>query len=205
MYSSQTQKGFLNKTWKKAIVVFSVVLIWQYFSLTSAALAQSYNSIPSSIIDHHPISTEQTIKQQNKAKFLEIIDTDEKINYNSADLTCLAKNIYYEASNQSKLGKMAVAQVTLNRIKNPKFSKSICGVVLEPNQFSWVNNHNRKVIPVGDQWKESLEVAHQVIEGRRIYGMEHALYFHNDSIHPNWKHLCRLTQIGAHIFYTDRI
>ena len=45
------------------------------------------------------------------------------------ELYCLAKNIYFESRNQPKLGQIAVAQVTMNRVNSPKFPDSVCGVV----------------------------------------------------------------------------
>ena len=45
------------------------------------------------------------------------------------ELYCLAKNIYFESRNQPKLGQIAVAQVTMNRVNSPKFPNSVCGVV----------------------------------------------------------------------------
>ena len=59
---------------------------------------------------------------------------------------CLAKNIYFEARNQSEYGKFAVANVTMNRVKDPRFPNTICDVVFQgPRvkkrvggcQFSW--------------------------------------------------------------------
>ena len=44
-------------------------------------------------------------------------------------LLCLAKNIYYEAGNEPEEGKVAVAMVTINRVRDGRFGKSICSVV----------------------------------------------------------------------------
>ena len=52
---------------------------------------------------------------------------------NSADrfeeLYCLAKNIYFESRNQPWVGQVAVAQVTLNRVRDSRFPNTICKVV----------------------------------------------------------------------------
>jgi spore germination cell wall hydrolase CwlJ-like protein len=47
----------------------------------------------------------------------------------SRDEDCLARNIYYEAGSESEEGKVAVAIVTINRVKDGRFDRSICGVV----------------------------------------------------------------------------
>ena len=45
------------------------------------------------------------------------------------DVECMARNIFYEAGGESREGKIAVAQVTLNRAQDPRFGRSVCEVV----------------------------------------------------------------------------
>ena len=45
------------------------------------------------------------------------------------DAHCLAQNIYFEAGNQPLAGKIAVANVTLNRVEHDKFPNNVCDVV----------------------------------------------------------------------------
>ena len=45
------------------------------------------------------------------------------------DVDCLAHNIYYEAASEPEEGKVAVAMVTINRMKDGRFGKTICEVV----------------------------------------------------------------------------
>jgi spore germination cell wall hydrolase CwlJ-like protein len=118
-------------------------------------------------------------------------------------LFCLAKNIYHEARGESTLGKYAVAQVTINRVRNHQFSNTICGVVHEPYQFSWTLNRNvRWSRPSGPAWNESMEIARQVLEdGVVVKGMENALFFHATYVRPGWRNVRRLATIGAHVFY----
>ena len=54
------------------------------------------------------------------------------------EVECLALNIYHEARNQPTAGKLAVAQVTLNRVKHDRFPNTICGVVY---QGYYLNNN----------------------------------------------------------------
>ena len=51
------------------------------------------------------------------------------INISSKDIDCLAHNIYYEAGSEPEEGKVAVAMVTINRVRDGRFGKSICSVV----------------------------------------------------------------------------
>ena len=42
---------------------------------------------------------------------------------------CLAQNIYFEARSESQAGMIAVAQVTMNRVKHPRYPNTVCEVV----------------------------------------------------------------------------
>jgi spore germination cell wall hydrolase CwlJ-like protein len=125
-------------------------------------------------------------------------------------LTCLARNIYFESATEPFEGKVAVAQVTLNRAASGQFPSDICGVVYQKNvfvqrtvcQFSWYCN-SPSVLKVRDpaQYNESMEVAKKVLlEGFRLSGLTDALYYHADYVHPGWRKE-KITQIGRHIFY----
>lgn len=127
------------------------------------------------------------------------------------EIDCLAKNIYYEAGIESFEGKVAVAQVTINRTKSGKFPKDICAVVYERNlvynnvicQFSWYCDSKAKVRPIhAATYKESEDVAKKVLlEGYRLSIItEDVLYYHADYVNPRWKKQ-RVTKIGKHIFY----
>jgi spore germination cell wall hydrolase CwlJ-like protein len=119
-------------------------------------------------------------------------------------LFCLAKNIYHEAGAEPIKGRYAVAQVTLNRAQDRRFAGSVCEVVFAPHQFSWANTRSRRwATPTGPNWQESKRIALDVLEkGKRLKGMEQALYFHSVHINPRWRNVGRLTRIGGHIFYT---
>lgn len=127
------------------------------------------------------------------------------------ELDCLTKNIYYEAGTEPFEGKVAVAQVTINRTKSGKFPKDICAVVYERNlvynnlicQFSWYCDSKAKVRPIhATTYKESEAVAKKVLlEGFKLDIIkEDVLYYHADYINPGWKRQ-RVTKIGKHIFY----
>ena len=128
-------------------------------------------------------------------------------------LECLTRNIYWEAASEPFEGKVAVAQVTLNRMQSGKFANSVCGVVHQKNvfyekvvcQFSWYCENNHKVKPVHKpMWRESEEVAKKVLlEGFRLPSLHNALYYHADYVNPGWKHP-KIEKIGRHIFYGER-
>jgi len=125
-------------------------------------------------------------------------------------LACLATNIYYEAGNQPFEGKVAVAQVTINRTKSGLYPADICKTIYQKNivyekvlcQFSWVCDRAIIARPVNRAtFKESEEVAKKVLlEGFRLPSLTDAMYFHGDYINPGWKRE-KITKIGNHIFY----
>lgn len=215
MFYSQNQKE-LTKAWTVLIAVLSMSFIWQY--LTSSATAEDLpSSKPAAEVaaatPAKPTLTPEQIEEQRreeaykKAKFLSVVETSEKVHYNKTDLFCMAKNIYHEAGYEPTLGKYAVAQVTINRMKSPAFGDKVCEVVFEPYQFSWANNHSRRwTHPSGAGWNEAMRIARDVLEnGKRIKGMDDALFYHATYVRPYWaSRKDRLTRIGLHIFYEPR-
>ena len=139
-----------------------------------------------------------------KPKFLQIVKTEDDVRYSKQDLFCMAKNIYHEAGYEPTLGKYAVAQVTINRMKSPQYKDTVCSVVFEPYQFSWANYHGRRwTTPRGENWLEAKRIARDVLEnGKRIHGLDDALFYHATYVRPSWsRKFDRVTRIGLHIFY----
>jgi spore germination cell wall hydrolase CwlJ-like protein len=125
-------------------------------------------------------------------------------------LDCLARNIYHEAGSEPFEGKVAVAQVTINRTESGEFPSDICQVVYQKNivyqkvlcQFSWYCTAAGTQKPMnGPMYTESMEVAKKVLlEGFRLPDLKKALYFHGDYIQPGWNKK-PVAKIGRHIFY----
>jgi spore germination cell wall hydrolase CwlJ-like protein len=116
-------------------------------------------------------------------------------------VTCLAKNIYHESRGESVRGQEAVALVTLNRVRDPRWPDTICKVVYERNQFSWT----RKPKPIKNAaaWNRSLALAYKVLNGNILLVNFKAVYFHTPQVNPRWKHSVRkVASIGNHIFYS---
>jgi len=125
-------------------------------------------------------------------------------------LDCLAKNIYHEAKGEPFEGKVAVAQVTLNRAASGQFPSDICKVVYQKNviyekvlcQFSWYCDQATVAKPKNTAaYKECQIVARQVLlEEFRLPSLNKALYFHATHINPGWKKE-KVATIGGHVFY----
>lgn len=136
------------------------------------------------------------------------------------DTFCLAQNIYFEAGNQPLAGKIAVAQVVLNRVENVNYPDNICDVVyqakLEKNwkgnimpvrhmcQFSWYCDGKSDNPVDGITWAKSLSLARDTILNQDVLTdlTEGATHYHADSVHPYWADsLNQTVQINNHIFY----
>jgi spore germination cell wall hydrolase CwlJ-like protein len=126
--------------------------------------------------------------------------------FNAQHIDCLTKNIYYEAASEPWEGKVAVAQVTLNRVKSGKFPTDVCQVIYQKVQsvcqFSWYCEKDIIKKPINIKaYVESMEVAKQVLlDNVRVRSVNTALFYHASYVSPNWNRP-RITQIGNHIFY----
>lgn len=122
-------------------------------------------------------------------------------------LKCMTQAIYYEAANESELGKRAVAQVVLNRLRHPEYPNSVCGVVYEGAtapvcQFSFTCDGSLLRQPMARQWAQSRAVAEAALAGSVVPEVGSATHYHADYVLPRWAYsLGKLRQIGTHIFY----
>jgi spore germination cell wall hydrolase CwlJ-like protein len=210
LYSQKTATVDVARTWKVLIVALSIAFGSQY--LNTQAIANS--NILAKNNEQQVVATEVVQPSKPKeptleeiyhaAPFLAVVPTDDRISHNKDDLFCMAKNIYHEAGSEPTLGKYAVAQVTINRMKSPMYKDTVCSVVFEPYQFSWANYHGRRwTTPSGPSWNEAKRIAHDVLENnKRIKGLDEALFYHATYVRPSWsRKFDRVTRIGLHIFY----
>lgn len=156
-----------------------------------------------------------TEAKMNKLKTTTLADAPDVVTIKTRErqLDCLAINIYREAGYEPFEGKVAVAQVTMNRVASGKFGNDVCGVVYQKNvimekvvcQFSWACDSVHRNRPINKAaYQESYEVAKKVLlENFRLDILKDALYYHADYVNPRWQ-LDKIGKIGAHIFYRER-
>jgi len=123
-------------------------------------------------------------------------------------LRCLTQGIYYEAALESTEGQEGVAQVILNRVRDPNYPNTICGVVFQGAerttgcQFSFTCDGSLAHPPVAWAWDRARIVAERALAGHVATRVGTATHYHADYVHPWWSPtLAKITQIGAHIFY----
>jgi hypothetical protein len=121
---------------------------------------------------------------------------------------CLADAIYYEAALEPIDGRRAVAQVVLNRVRDPNFPKSVCGVVYEgwnsgPGcQFSFACDGSLARPPVPGLYRDALDVAEQALTGHVELQVGLATHYHATSVDPAWRaDMVKVAQVGSQIFY----
>lgn len=123
------------------------------------------------------------------------------------EVECLARNIYFEARGESTAGKIAVATVTVNRLREG-YAKTICGVVKQKRngicQFSWVCQGKPQIVSKQD-YEISQRIAENILISKKNYGtMQGATYFHADYVSPSWKESKEFVKkIGRHLFYKE--
>jgi spore germination cell wall hydrolase CwlJ-like protein len=123
-------------------------------------------------------------------------------------VNCLAMAAYYEAANQGDGGEAAVAQVVLNRMRNPLFPKTVCGVVFQGSnqptgcQFTFTCDGSLARQPSADGWRRAKLVAERALGGYVQKEVGEATHYHANWVVPYWQStVLKVAQIGAHIFY----
>ena len=148
-----------------------------------------------------------------------------RVKYTPADAECLAKNIYFEAGVESTAGKLAVANVTINRAANKNYPNTICGVVQEGIhyynaqknehfpvrdrcQFSWYCDGLLDEPREGKTWESAQELAERVLVNHYDKALiditDGATHYHANWMekYPKWsKYKKVMASIDRHIFY----
>src|SRR5215471_17653421 len=120
-----------------------------------------------------------------------------------AEMTCMTEAIYYEARGEGVRGQEAVAEVILQRMKSGLHPKTICGVVREPGQFSFVADGSTSRALDLDAWDKVSELSSRILRHEVVTQMTgRALFYHTVNVRPDWASSMVMTaQIGNHIFY----
>ncbi|WP_027036001.1 cell wall hydrolase [Mesorhizobium ciceri] len=129
--------------------------------------------------------------------------------FSKKEQACLANGIYFEARSESVRGQAAVAQVILNRVRNPTYPNSICGVVYQNDswfnrcQFSFACDGRKKRVDSPAAYKTAQEIAMAVTAGKIfIPEVGSSTHYYAQYVHPGWaRTMQKMTKIGLHIFY----
>lgn len=132
--------------------------------------------------------------------------------FSQAEQRCLAEGIYFEARSEKVKGQAAVAQVILNRVRNPKYPNTICGVVYQNKhwrnrcQFSFACDGVRDRVRSPKHWDMAEEIALATTAGKIwLKQVGSATHYHATYVRPRWaSKLRKVGRIGLHIFYVTR-
>ena len=147
----------------------------------------------------------------------------------SPEFICLVENIYFESKGESMRGKIAVGVVTLNRLKDSRYPKTICEVVKQgpvreswktrqdPTltvdqrsynpvrhrcQFSWWCDGYKERIKYDENWIDSVRAAKSALTGKYDDLVGEATHYHAVYVTPEWANRLRfIVQIDNHKFY----
>lgn len=183
-----------------AIATAGAVAAGQPGSTPSATSARPAFAVPS------PAATQATrpaVAQQHRPLHELVISF---VNFGDQDSEemCLVKAIYFEARSETIEGQLAVAEVILNRTASGLYPTTICGVVTQPAQFSFIRG-GRFPIPDtrSEGWRKALAIADIAINGRAKKVAPNVLWYHATYVAPSWgRRLTRVARIGTHIFYS---
>ena len=118
-----------------------------------------------------------------------------------SELRCLATAVYFESKSEPLKGQLAVAHVVRARAASGKFPRTLCGVVKQPRQFSFVRGGQLPSVPTGTRdWREAVAVAEIALADAVASPVPGALFFHATHVSPGWKR-ARVGQVQNHIFY----
>jgi len=145
-----------------------------------------------------PLSDSADVRADNLAALVDAQGAAETL---EGDMKCLAGAVYFESKGESLEGQLAVARVIINRMKSGRFADSLCGVVYQPGQFSFVRGRGMPAISMASEsWREAVAIAQIAMEDSWNSQAEGALFFHARRVSPGWGKR-QLASIDNHIFY----
>ena len=118
-----------------------------------------------------------------------------------AETECLARAVYYESKGEPYTGQLTVAEVIMNRAESGRFPSTICGVVRQRGQFSFVRGGVIPTPPQGSRdWRIAVAIARIAMQDLADGAAPRALFFHARRVNPRWR-LTRVATVGNHVFY----
>ncbi|HEV2815744.1 MAG TPA: cell wall hydrolase [Allosphingosinicella sp.] len=114
---------------------------------------------------------------------------------------CLARAVYWESNGEPLAGQLSVAEVIINRARSGRFAGTLCGVVRQRGQFSFVRGGYIPAPPPGARgWRNAVAIARIAREDLADGAAPSALFFHARRVNPGWR-LTRVATVGNHVFY----
>jgi spore germination cell wall hydrolase CwlJ-like protein len=165
-------------------------------------------NLPATVTRHEaaPLTSdalEQSAIEEKPAKrsLLSLVDEHASTSAADAEIECLAGAIYFESKGEPLAGQLAVAEVVINRAKSGRYPTTLCGVIKQRGQFSFVRGGRLPAIPKDSpHWRKAVGVAQVAVNDLADSPAENALAFHATYVSPGWR-MKRVARVGNHIFY----
>ncbi|MEP3225263.1 MAG: cell wall hydrolase [Parasphingorhabdus sp.] len=165
-------------------------------------------AIPADVIEADRLANEQQTAAENVdftdsgARSLRELVSQQSVSGSlSKEMHCLAGTVYFESKGESLAGQLAVARVVMARADSSRFPNSICGVVYQRKQFSFIRGGKMPRIDKGHRhWRNAVAIAKIAMNDGWKSPVEGALFFHARYVSPGWR-LKRMATIDNHIFY----
>lgn len=134
----------------------------------------------------------------------ELVSAYEGTDVPDAEQECLAAAVYFEARGEPIEGQLAVAEVVMNRVASKKYPDTICEVVTQHKQFSFiVDGQFPEADRTSKSWKKAVAISNIALGDLDAKLSKDVLWYHADYVAPVWgKRLDREDKIGLHIFYS---
>jgi Cell Wall Hydrolase len=141
---------------------------------------------------------EESVAASSLSELVRMQDVSEPLD---SEVRCLAGAVYFESKGESLAGQLAVARVVIARAKSGRFPTTLCGVVYQKSQFSFVRGGGMPPIATGSaHWSNAVAISRIALNNSWKSPVEGALFFHARHVSPGWR-LTRLGSIDNHIFY----
>jgi N-acetylmuramoyl-L-alanine amidase len=116
---------------------------------------------------------------------------------------CVATAVYFESQGEPLEGQLAVAQVVLNRAASGQYPASLCAVVKQRKQFSFVRSGRfPRIYPACEGWRNAQAITRIATQKLTSTVPTSVLWYHANYVAPSWRlNLKKVEKIGAHIFY----
>lgn len=119
----------------------------------------------------------------------------------SEEMQCLAGTVYFESKGETLAGQLAVARVVMARAASSRFPDTICGVVYQPSQFSFIRGGKMpRINKSHSHWHNAVAIAKIAMNDGWESPVEGALFFHARYVSPGWR-LQRMAMVDNHVFY----
>jgi len=163
------------------------------FDVSAATVPVTPSARPAVVISGDPV----------RRSLADLVDEHAGTGTPDTDFECLASAVYFESRGEPLEGQLAVAEVILNRVASGRFRATICDVVTQPSQFSFVR---RGQIPAAPResaaWHRAVAIAHIALRNLHDVTGDDSLFFHATYVRPAWGRAnARIARIGRHIFY----